>query len=66
MKNETSRQTDCTEFLMWLVEVVLDEEDWELNAVAYGEIIARKLKKLGLLEPKDGYYIRPEKNEVEE
>lgn len=55
----TSRQTDCTEFIMWLVEVVLDDGDWELNAVAYGEIIARKLKKLGLLEVKDGYYIRP-------
>lgn len=55
----TSRQTDCTEFIMWLIEVVLDEEDWELNAVGYGETIARKLKKLGLLEVKDGYYIRP-------
>ena len=54
----TSQQTDCTDFIMWLIEVVLDEEDWELNAVGYGEIIARKLKKLGLLEVKDGYYIR--------
>lgn len=59
MSLPTSRQTDCTEFIMWLVEVVLDDEDWELNAVSYGEVIARKLKKLGLLEVKDGYYIRP-------
>ena len=49
-------KTDCTDFLMWLVDEVLDEENWELNAVANGEIICRKLKKLGLLESKDGYY----------
>lgn len=53
-----AEQTDCTEFIMWLIEVVLDDDDWELNAVAYGEIIARKLKKFGLLEVKDGYYVR--------
>lgn len=58
MSLPTSQQTDCTDFIMWLIEVVLDEEDWELNVVGYGEIIARKLKKLGLLEVKDGYYIR--------
>lgn len=53
-----SSQTDCTEFIMWLIEVILDDEDWELNAVGYGEIIARKMAKLGLLEVLDGYYIR--------
>lgn len=54
----TSQQTDCTDFIEWLLEVVLDDEHWELNAVAYGEVIARQMKKLGLLEVKDGYYIR--------
>ena len=52
-------QTDCTEFVNWLVEEVMDDENWELNAVALGEIICRKLAKLGLLKVKDGYYIRP-------
>lgn len=51
-------QTDCTDFINWLLEEVLDEENWELNAVANGEIICRKLKKLDLLEVKDGYYVR--------
>ena len=49
---------DCTDFLCWLLEEIMDEENWEMNAVANGEIIARKLKKLGLLEVKDGYYVR--------
>lgn len=49
---------DCTDFLLWLLEEIMDEENWELNAVAGGEIIARKLKKLGLLEVKNGYYVR--------
>ena len=49
---------DCTDFLCWLLEEIMDEENWEMNAVADGEIIARKLKKLGLLEVKDGYYVR--------
>lgn len=49
---------DCTDFVNWLLEEVIDEEMWELNAVANGEVIARKLKKLGLLKVKDGYYIR--------
>lgn len=49
---------DCTDFVLWLLDEIMDEENWELNAVADGEIIARKLKKLGLLEVKDGYYVR--------
>lgn len=57
LKNST-RQIDCTEFMEWLLERVLDEEDWNLNAVSFGEIIARKLTKLGLLEVKNGYYYR--------
>lgn len=57
---------DCTDFIRWLTETVMDEENWELNAVAYGEVIARKLKKLGLLEVKDGYYIRHIENNTKE
>jgi hypothetical protein len=49
---------DCTKFLLWLLEEIMDEENWEMNAVANGEIIARKLTNLGLLEVKDGYYVR--------
>ena len=55
---------DCTDFLCWLLEEIMDEENWEMNAVADGEIIARKLKKLGLLEVKDGYYIRTQMYEA--
>ena len=54
----SAEAVDCTDFVLWLLDEIMDEENWELNAVADGEIIARKLKKLGLLEVKDGYYIR--------
>ncbi len=56
---------DCTEFIRWLTEIVMDDEMWELNAVGNGEIICRKLKKLGLLEVKDGYYILPSADAVQ-
>lgn len=49
--------TDCTEFMEWLKAEVLDENNWELNAVAYGEIICRKLKKLGWIDVEDGFYV---------
>lgn len=39
-------------------EEAMDEESWRENADANGEIICRKLKKLGVLDTKDGYYIR--------
>ena len=55
---EAVKRVDCSNFLLWLLDEIMDEENWELNAVADGEIIARKLKKLGLLEVKDGYYHR--------
>lgn len=58
LPSASGEQTDCTDFVNWLLEEVMYEEMWELNAVANGEIIARKLKKLGLLEVKDGYYVR--------
>lgn len=52
---------DCTDFVRWLMDEVMDEENWQLNAVANGEIICRKLKKLGLLDIKDGYYVETQK-----
>ena len=58
LKQQTEPKKDCTDFLCWLLEEVIDEENWEINAEAYGEVIARKLKKLGLLDTKNGYYIR--------
>lgn len=51
-----NNMVDCSEFLLWLLDKVLDEEDWDLNSGAYGELICRRLEKLGLLEVKDGYY----------
>lgn len=47
---------DCTDFITWLRDEVLNEELWNLNAVGYGEIIARKLTKLGAMECEDRYY----------
>ena len=47
---------DCTDFIRWIRDEVLDEENWELNAVANGEIICRKLKKLGAVFSEGGYY----------
>ena len=55
---ESAEAVDCTEFILWILHAIMDAENWELNAVANGEVIARKLKKLGLLEVKDGYYVR--------
>ena len=56
--SDAVKRVDCSNFLLWLLEEIMDEDNWEFNAVADGEIIARKLKKLGLLEVKDGYYHR--------
>ena len=49
---------DCTDFVRWLMDEVVDEENWQMNAVSNGEIICRKLKKLGMLDVVDGYYIK--------
>ena len=57
---------DCTDFINWLLEEVMDEENWHWNAEAYGEIICRKLVKLGVLEVTEepSYYIRPSADAV--
>ena len=50
---------DCTDFVKWLLDEVMDEELWEDNAKANGEIICRKLKKLGVLDTEnETYYIK--------
>ena len=47
---------DCTDFINWLIDEVMNEENWYYNSLAEGEIICRKLKKLSILDTKDGYY----------
>ena len=49
-------QTDCTDFINWLRDTVLNEQGWELNAVGMGEVICRKLTRLGAMECRDGFY----------
>lgn len=57
IKKSTIKKVGMLEdFALWLAEEILDEEMWELNAVANGEIIARKLTKCGILKCVDGYY----------
>ena len=41
---------------LWLRDAVMDDDNWELNAVAFGEVICRKLVKCGLLESEDSSY----------
>lgn len=54
-----STSIDCTDFVKWLLDEVMDEELWEDNAKADGEIICRKLKKLGVLDTENKtYYIK--------
>ncbi len=52
---------DCTDFIKWIRDEVMRDngEYWELNAEALGEVICRKLKKIGALELEDGYYWLP-------
>lgn len=59
IEQDESKNVDCTDFILWLAGVVIDEKDWWLNAMTYRIFIARRLKKLGLLELKDGHYILP-------
>lgn len=63
----SAEAVDCTDFIEWLVDRVLDETIWEYNSVAYGEIICRKLEKLGILEVTEepSYYIRPSADAVQ-
>lgn len=59
----SAEPVDCTDFIRWIRDKVMDEENWELNAVAYGEVIARKLKKLGAVISEGGYYHSTEHGE---
>lgn len=57
IKKSTIRKVGALEeFAFWLAEQILDEEMWELNASAYGEIIARKLEKCGILKCVEEHY----------
>ena len=55
-KTTVNKVKELEDMAVWLCDEVMDEENWELNAVANGEVICRKLVKCGLLERKDGYY----------
>lgn len=55
----TNKIKELEDMAMWLRDKVMDEDNWELNAVALGEVICRKLVKCGLLELKDGNYHIP-------
>lgn len=56
-KSTIMRVNELEKFLYWLAENVLDEEYWELNADAYGELISRKLTKCGILKCVNGRYL---------
>ena len=57
IKKSTIKKVGALEdFVFWLAEQVLDEELWELNASANGELIARKLTKCGILKCVDEHY----------
>ena len=55
-KGTLKKIKELEDMAVWLRDEVMDEENWELNAVANDEVICRKLVKCGLLELKDGYY----------
>lgn len=58
MINKTTlrKVKELEDMAIWLRDEVMDEDNWELNAVANGEVICRKLVKCGLLELEDGEY----------
>lgn len=47
---------ELEDMAIWLRDEVMDEDNWELNAVALGEVICRKLVKCGLLGLEDDEY----------
>ena len=57
IKKSTIKKVGMLEdFAFWIAEEILDEELWELNASANGELIARKLERCGILKCVDEYY----------
>ena len=52
----SAEPVDCTDFIRWIRDEVMDEENWEMNAIAVGEVICRKLRKLGAVFSVGGYY----------
>ena len=55
-KDTLNKVKELKDMAIWLRDEVIDEDNWELNAVALGEVICRKLVRCGLLELKDGNY----------
>jgi hypothetical protein len=51
------------DFADWLAHAVL-EEDWEEDADFYGEVICRKLTKLGHLKVEDNKYMEVNADEI--
>lgn len=43
---------EALKFAQWVAEEVIDEDLWELNHGAFGEIACRKLEKLGIVRAK--------------
>ena len=55
-----SAQPDSS-FITWLLDEIWDEDMWELNCVAFPEIVCRKLTKLGYVRERNGEYERLDK-----
>lgn len=55
-KTTLNKIKELEDMAIWLRDEVMDEDNWELNAVAMSELICRRLVKCGLLELKDGEY----------
>lgn len=59
-------ESKTEQFAKWVAEEVIDEELWELNYGAFGEIACRKLEKLGIVRAKGGEWELIESQEGEE
>ena len=53
------------EFIEWVIEEIMDEENWELNCISFPEIACRKLVKMGYLKIEGEMYKRRE-NETDQ
>lgn len=59
------RAIKALDFAQWVAEEVIDEELWELNYGAFGEIACRKLAKLGIVRAKGDEWELVESQESE-
>lgn len=58
-------ESKTEQFAKWVAEEVIDEELWELNYGAFGEIACRKLEKLGIVRAKGDEWVLVEQEESE-